>query len=248
MDAIVQRLGAFPPTVHPMIVHFPIALLYVAAFFALASEVPRLAQLGVAVRPMLGLAALFAIVAVVTGSVAAHRLIGLTPSEASLVARHERMGELTAVATLLTFVLAVAPSRGSRTGRLPPVALAALLVSTGLVSYTGFLGGSLVYDKGVGVAHSAPVSAGPAASRTRSPARGTTGGAGVGESLVSEGRSLWASSCSGCHGDPSAMGAPFVAEVGEGRLIAFLAANMPPGQPVTPTEAKAIVKFLESQP
>lgn len=148
----VGALGVIP-NVHPLLVHFPIALLIAALVLDLVALFARKDRLTVGTGAILVLAALGAAAALITGFLAEETVEAMPPDEA----RHETLEahELAAIAVLvLTIALAlwrVAARMEYPQGRLRWLYLALLAVACVLVSITGHLGGTLVYVHGVGV-------------------------------------------------------------------------------------------------
>lgn len=155
-------LPSLPPAagLHPLVVHFPIALLLVAPVLVVLSMVMKKHRLGLAgaalALMLIGTAAAF--VAVQTGNTAGE-LAERTPQVSATLERHEELAETTrAVFALLTFMFVVmfgAPlARRQEWSNGLYVALSAVF----LVFYTGgavalvntaHLGGQLVHRLGV---------------------------------------------------------------------------------------------------
>lgn len=230
-------LRALPPTIHPMLVHFPIATLYITTAFALLALLPKGAPIRPALRPLLLLSFLSVVLAVLAGFVAEAHLLLLTPAERQILERHKGFGEWTAILTLLSLLIALTKRRERASGQaaaLPALSLLFLLAATLSVSAAGYFGGALVYEHGVGVAKSA----GPTAELP-------TRRAGASLAL---GGTIWQNRCSACHGAATVFGGGFVARVGETTLIQFIDQNMPPGRPLSRAEAKAVVEYLKRLP
>ncbi len=142
------------PYWHPLVVHFPIALvLFGAAAAAVYAALGRAFWRGVA---LLGFAtgSLGAWAAVWSGE-AIEEGVGGMPVVEALVERHEDLGEWTLWVSLAAFVaLAGATGWAWRTGRTPAerdpvalrlVALVLALAAAVLVVLTGHLGGQMVW-------------------------------------------------------------------------------------------------------
>ncbi len=156
---------------HPLIVHFPIALLLVAPGFMIAALARpawrRSALTSALVLVTLGTAALY--VAVPTGKAAA-QLAERTPEVNAALERHESLAETTrTLFTILTVILAVVLVAPRLLGRDLAPAPARLLLSAFLALYLGGTlvlanaaheGGRLVHEFGVRalVATGAPLS------------------------------------------------------------------------------------------
>lgn len=161
---------------HPLIIHFPIALLLVAPIFILVGAVlsPRRARpalISGLLLVLMGTASVF--IAIETGE-AAGKLAERTPEINALLEHHEELGERTRVTfSILTLVLAgivfvpmvlhIQPHRLATT-LLPLLFLGVYLGATLLLVNTAHNGGRLVHEFGV-KAIVAPSSA-PAATPT----------------------------------------------------------------------------------
>ena len=162
-------LHLIPPTIHPMLVHFPIALLFTAALFdaiGVLGHLDSAASAGFALET-LGLISLVA--AAAAGSIAQHAANLSGPGVRSLLQAHKRDATLTGLVFGAVWLLRAFVAWRRR--RLAGVGasylhLAGVLLGLAVLTMTSRLGGSLVYDHGVGVAGASP----PAVSATRSPA------------------------------------------------------------------------------
>lgn len=130
--------------VHPSLVHLPLAFLPLAVGADLAGSVtdtPSLHELG---KRAVGLAAASALVAATTGLIAQEE-VSAEGEARDLLVTHRN---LNLAATLLAGAMAVWRSRR----RAPTAGYLALgLAGLGVVTYTAYLGGKMVYDHGVGV-------------------------------------------------------------------------------------------------
>ena len=160
----------FPPIppwegIHPVIVHFPIALLLVTPVFLLLSFLPKVGRCfsyGGMVLMIVGTA--MAYVAVASGEAGA-QLVVRTPELSKVLKEHEESGETVRVLfTILTVVyvaILIAPFVLKKAGwpkrGLPGIAtvvtrvvfLVAFLACELAVAQTGHLGGLLVHQFGV---------------------------------------------------------------------------------------------------
>jgi uncharacterized membrane protein len=154
-----------PPTIHPMVVHFPIAFLYATAVVELLMWLSPTES-----RRFLGRAGFWlltascvAIVAAMVAGVISEQSVHLTPVTSRLLSLHQRYAILTgafAGAAWLARVFARFP-RSARsgqwslfgTGRGRPTVLATVLVlgAAVFVTLTGNVGGTMVYGHGLGV-------------------------------------------------------------------------------------------------
>lgn len=138
---------------HPMLVHFPIALAFLMLAFDLASLAFRKAAFAQAALYTHAFVAVSAVAAYLSGEgaeEAAERLPGVE----ALLERHEDLGKLLMALAVATFAV-----RGFLAVKrwLEPVGARALLGAMSLalclvVGATGYAGGELVYKHGAGVA------------------------------------------------------------------------------------------------
>jgi uncharacterized membrane protein len=151
--------------IHPLVVHFPIALLLVAPVFLLLAFVPKVGHcFAWAALALMALGTAGAYVAVESGEAGA-RLVVQTPQIAPVLARHADLaGDVRLVFTVLTAVYAViliVPPvlkkvrvlKKDLPRAVPIVAqlvvLAAYLLCTLILANVGHLGGRLVHQYGV---------------------------------------------------------------------------------------------------
>ena len=141
-------------TLHPMIVHFPITLFYLTALFEGLYFAFRQDWLARAGYMLLTLSMAAGVAAGIAGAISESYVVShISPSSLHILSTHKNFAELSVftfgVAWLWRTLLALRH-------RLPQgfaavVYYLVILLGVALISYTGFLGGSLVYDHGVGV-------------------------------------------------------------------------------------------------
>lgn len=142
---------------HPMIVHFPIALLTAGVMLDLFDLVTRGERFRLAALVLITVGALGALVAMLTGDAAADVAENIVGIERALE-QHEELGELTAWIFLGYAALRLALHLFWRTQRLPLAVLRwAGVAALGLLLYTGHLGGGLVHNYGAGTVKAATV-------------------------------------------------------------------------------------------
>jgi uncharacterized membrane protein len=127
---------------HPMLVHLPIGILYLAFAFECISFHPRYRKLRQAIQPALFLGALSSILAAISG----YFLSQEGGYDDALVGRHQAFGIATAVfSALLIFLRKIPFIRRRRTSSkyLIRIAMSGLLVI--LLTVTGHYGGSLTH-------------------------------------------------------------------------------------------------------
>jgi len=135
---------------HPKVVHFTIGIFGAAVFLEILAALLKKTSLKQAATWNLYLAALFAAASVITGLLAASRVPHNDRAHA-IMETHETLGYI-----ILGTIVVLALWRLFLANRLPAkFALWHLLLAVigfGLVVYSGYLGGEMVYTYGVGVA------------------------------------------------------------------------------------------------
>lgn len=133
---------------HGAVVHFPIALTITALFLCLLYLIFKKNGLLWAIHWNLDLAAVAAIVAVITGN-AAEEAAHHTQAVHELLETHETVGLIAMWVLLTIFVLRrVLPSLKDR---LPVLYLLVILIGAALVGTNGYIGGKMVFEHGLGV-------------------------------------------------------------------------------------------------
>lgn len=145
------------PNIHPMLIHFPIALWLSALLIWIGHAVTGRDELWVGGRLMLTLGTLGGIAAVATGFWATNQM-GHSASGHDLVHVHRDWMVATTVLATLTTGGAWLYRGSSATPRLALIAL--LCVTTVLLTVGADRGANLVFRYGVGVLNEAPPSAG----------------------------------------------------------------------------------------
>lgn len=225
-------------TLHPMLVHFPISLFWTAALFELLYVLLRRDWLGKAGLTLLTLGLLAGAAAGIAGVLSERYVLPhLTPAQLSLLSRHKHMAELSVAAfgaAWLVRVLGGLRRQGPLAGRPLAAYSALLLVGLGLISYTGYLGGTMVYRQGIGIfpARAQPAPAAASASL----------------SAAARGALLYRQSCASCHG--TTLGRWVVSSLGGlGVTSQWIQQNMPPQAPgsLSRADSRAIAAYLASQ-
>jgi uncharacterized membrane protein len=159
-------LHVFPPTIHPMIVHFPIALLFLALLIEILRIIlpPSETRFYDRAGYWVVFLSVFACIAAAAAGVISEQYVRFTPAAAKVLSEHQ----LDAVITILAAILAVVVRSFTRypdfnkrdkerwtlfgRGRGRPTWLSTLLVLIAviMVSITGHLGGTMVYHYGAG--------------------------------------------------------------------------------------------------
>ena len=155
IEIIIQRsiLSDWAPNIHPIAVHFPIALLAVAVLVDLVRLAKREhANLNLTVQILYGLGTLGLIVAFLSGRQATET-VEVASQTFSVLASHENW----ALATMIFFIAFFGFRFAAYWYQLDtrkPVSFASVvlgLIGLGLVTITGDRGGELVFGHGVGV-------------------------------------------------------------------------------------------------
>ena len=139
----------FGHPLHPALVHFPIGLFVLSLFFDLASYLFREAGwLAQAAFSTLSLGLVLALLATVPGLVDWLDIRRDHPNKGK--ATTHMLLNLTAI-TLYAINLLLRSSDLSQPEPTPLIPLLLSIASVGLIAYSGYLGGTLVYDGGIGV-------------------------------------------------------------------------------------------------
>ncbi|QRF24393.1 DUF2231 domain-containing protein [Alicyclobacillus sp. TC] len=140
----------FPATIHPMVVHFTIAINYLsllAGFIGLFRPGDRFYARSYTY--LLILAILSTIAAGVAGVISESYLVHISAGARAMLPVHRKFGELTGVA--LVIALAFQWLLARRKDRISLLAFLFSIVAAVLVTITGHLGGTMVYHYGLGV-------------------------------------------------------------------------------------------------
>jgi uncharacterized membrane protein len=141
MQTLIQLFGRF----HPLLVHLPIGILFLAFFFEFASYFSKFRKLRQAVQPSLFAGALFSIAAVASGLMLSKE----GGYDDDLLILHRNTGIATAVfTTLLYFLRKSAVTFFQDRGKRKVVRIFLFIPLVGLLSLTGHLGGSITHGEG----------------------------------------------------------------------------------------------------
>lgn len=148
----------FDHPLHPMIVHFPIALLMASVLFDAVSHFLKRDSLQDGALWLLGLGLLGGIAASIAGSVAEEAAEKAGIAE-SLIETHESLAFVTMGIFGVLFLWRLF-LRNQFNGRLLAIYLLVAAIGVGTLSATGYYGGDLVYEHGAGVnvvSHGTPI-------------------------------------------------------------------------------------------
>lgn len=138
---------------HPLLVHFPIALLYSALAVEIAGFILKKEGLRNAVAPMLVLASLGALAAVITGLIAHEQLGKMSTEVHELIETHELFAFLTLGFCLASALIRiVAHVKGIASGKIALIGFVLLVLACVLAGITGYFGGEIVFKHGAGTA------------------------------------------------------------------------------------------------
>ncbi|MCL6596865.1 MAG: hypothetical protein K6V73_11770 [Firmicutes bacterium] len=156
-----------PPTIHPTVVHFPIAIVYLAAAVDLMAWMapPDTRRFLTRAGWWLITAACVAIIAAIAAGIVSEQSVHWTPATARLLSTHQHWAYLTGLFAGAAWLLRLAsPFRsaqgrvsgtwsvlGTGRGNLNLLATACVVGAAVCITVTGSLGGRMVYDHGAGV-------------------------------------------------------------------------------------------------
>jgi uncharacterized membrane protein len=145
-------MGFLPDPLHPALIHFPIVLTLVGLLLDALSRSRRGRPLEPAGVVVMALAAVSAVVAVLSGDEARDEAV-VPAAAAALVSRHEQLGELVMWLLIAVAVLRIVlAARGWFSGTVAVVYLLLATAVAAAVVYQGHLGGQMVFRYGVGTA------------------------------------------------------------------------------------------------
>lgn len=136
--------------IHPLIVHFPIALIIVVFILDLLGAMSKRKSLVSAANILSIFAALGAVAAVITGLIA-EESVWQTNEAHGLIELHETIGFAVLGAALVSLIFRPAIKKKKSKGSLLWIAVIISLAAAILVGYEGYLGGEIVYRHGAGV-------------------------------------------------------------------------------------------------
>ena len=153
-----------PPTIHPMVVHFPIALAYLTVFAELMMWVAPPDSQRFLSRAGFWLLTLecIAIIGAMAAGVVSEQSVRFTPTTSAILSAHQHFAILTGLCAGIAWLARVFNRypRSARnqwsifgTGRGRPNLVTTLFVTMSaiFITITGSLGGTMVYKHGVGV-------------------------------------------------------------------------------------------------
>lgn len=158
---LARRLARLlPPTIHPMILHFPIVLLYLCAPLEILALVLTMPD-GFFHRAAFWTLTLACVAIIVTMSagLVSEQSVHWTPQMSAILSRHQRDAMLTGLSAGAGWLVHLANRfpRGKQwglwgRGRVSLVSAAFVVAAAVFVTLTAHLGGEMVYHFGAGVA------------------------------------------------------------------------------------------------
>jgi len=137
------------PNIHPLIVHFPIALIIVIMIMDFLGVLSRRQSFISTANILTIFAAVGAAVAVVSGLIAEESV--WRPGEANdLIELHETVGLAVLGMTLISLIFRLTVKK-NKSGWPGWMAVILSLIASALVGYGGYIGGEMVYKYGTGV-------------------------------------------------------------------------------------------------
>lgn len=140
----------FPPTIHPMVIHFTISIIYLSGLFGLIGLFRRRDRFWVKAFVILLCLGIIATIAAGIAGVISESYDTIPRSVQPMLNAHKRDGELTGV--FVVFAL-IAQMFLGRLKRVSWLAWVLSIISMILVTITGHLGGTMVYQHGLGILH-----------------------------------------------------------------------------------------------
>ena len=136
--------------IHPLVVHFPIALIIVVFVLDLLGAAGKRQSLISAANILSIFAALGAVAAVITGLIAEDS-VWHTEAAHELIETHETIGFAVLGAAVFSLVFRPALRKKKSKNSFVWIAVFISMIATALVAFEGYLGGEIVYRHGTGV-------------------------------------------------------------------------------------------------
>jgi uncharacterized membrane protein len=139
------------PPLHPIVVHFPVALIISAFALDLLGMIFKSRRIRAAAFPVLALAVLGTVAAAGAGYLAESQLKVKPDEMIKLIEIHETLALVTLGAVIVALIFkALAEYRKNLEGILGQIAFIAMLAATIMVGATGYFGGEMVFKHGAG--------------------------------------------------------------------------------------------------
>jgi uncharacterized membrane protein len=143
----------FPSTIHPMVVHFTIAIVYLAGLAGVVSIFYRKTDYAARSFLILLILSLFAVGAAgVAGAISGSYLNHVPGDAVHMLHTHKEYGEFTGIFVVLALVLQGWRFWKNRQNvEISILAVISCVIAVIMVTVAGHLGGTLVYSHGLGV-------------------------------------------------------------------------------------------------
>lgn len=150
---LLQLEHIFPSTIHPMVVHFTIAIIYLAGLSGIASILLRKSDFFIKMFWLLIVLSFLSTIAAGAAGVISESYISQYPKGANQVLHdHKQFAVLTGIFVSIALIIqSWSCYRTLREMKPSWIAVIAMVLSIVFVSMTGHLGGTAVYHYGVGV-------------------------------------------------------------------------------------------------
>ncbi len=139
----------FPPTIHPMVVHFTIALPFIALLFGVMGLFVKKRDFYVKSFLFMLFLSILATIAAGAAGVISEYYVHVSRPVRGMLEDHKNYGEITGILLVAAFIAQWWFSRNAK--RISKIAFALCIASAITVSLAGYVGGSMVYDHGLGV-------------------------------------------------------------------------------------------------
>lgn len=140
----------FPPTIHPMVIHFTIAFIFLTALAGVAGLLFRRDRYFSRTFFYLLILSIFAALAAgIAGSISESYVTSIPPEVRHTFETHKKFGELTGILLLVAFAFQWLKQR--KTKNVSIIACLLCLAAVVTVTVAGHLGGDAVYKHGLGV-------------------------------------------------------------------------------------------------
>lgn len=139
----------FPSTIHPMVIHFTIAINIVAALIGVIGYFKKKDPFYERMFMWLLVLSILSTLAAGFTGIISESYANVTTTLAPMLETHQRFGELTGIALVIAFVFQWYFRRNKK--QVATLALVFSIIAAILVSITGHIGGTMVYSHGLGI-------------------------------------------------------------------------------------------------
>ena len=139
----------FPSTIHPMVIHFTIAINIVAALIGVIGYFKKKDPFYERMFIWLLVLSILSTLAAGFTGIISENYANVTTTLAPMLETHQRLGELTGIALVIAFAFQWYFRRNKK--QVATLALVFSIIAAILVSITGHIGGTMVYSHGLGI-------------------------------------------------------------------------------------------------